>query len=318
MLELSLLRHFVAVAEAGSFTGAARDLQTSQPVITRSIQRLEDVVATRLVERTTRNLHLTPAGKALLLDARFLLGRANVAIENARRIGQGNHARLRIGICPTTESPELARGIADFRTIWPHVDLHLSSMGTAKLPAALRAGEVDAGIMQTDGLWPDGIVGRVVASYGLVVAVPAAWGYCDGQSVRLIDLKDRPWLMPERLKATVWHDSLMEMCRRAGFEPRIVGTVEDPLTARIMIASGIGATFFHDLGRRDWSGAIHLLHFADHQIPPPSQTAIAYAEGTSPVQITDLGGCIAGAIAALGYSRELPMTPAPNRARQRG
>jgi DNA-binding transcriptional LysR family regulator len=149
MLELSLLKHFAAVAQSRSFTGAARILQTSQPVISRSIQRLEDVVGTQLVERSTRSVELTAAGQALFRDAQFLLCRAAVATENARLIGQGDHARLRIGICPTTESPELARGIADFLEIWPHVDLRLSNIGSADLASALRAGS-RAG----SGRWP--------------------------------------------------------------------------------------------------------------------------------------------------------------------
>ena len=308
MLELSLLRHFVAVAQTGSFTGAARELRTSQPVISRSIQRLEDVVGTRLVNRSTRNVELTAAGEALLRDAQILLGRCAVALENARRIGQGKSARVRIGVCPTTESPEIAMAIARFRAIWPQVDLRLSSTGSIDLPGALRAGEIDVGIMQMNAVWPEGIVGRVIASYGLVVAVPAVWGIREDRPINLVDLKDRPWLMPSRQQAAIWHDALIEMCRRAGFEPRIAGTVEDPLTARLMIASGAGATFFHDHGRREWSaGAISLLHFSDPQIPPPSRTAFVHAEGTESPQIADLGECLFHAFAGTGTD---PATPA--------
>lgn len=304
MLELALLRHFVAVARNRSFTRAARELQASQPVISRSIQRLEDVVGTGLVLRSTRSVELTPAGEALLRDAQFLLGRAAVALENTRRIGQGISARVRIGICPTTESPELAKGLADFRARWPQVDLRLSSLGTNNLPEALRSGEIDAGIMQMDSPWPEGIVGRIIASYRLVVAVPAEWGFDECKPISLMDLKDRPWLMPTREQATSWHDALLEMCRRAGFEPRIVGTVEDPLTARLMIGSGAGATFFHDQGRRDWSSeAIDLLQFTDPQIPPPSRTAFVHVEGASSQQIADLGACLASGFASPGHEQ---------------
>jgi DNA-binding transcriptional LysR family regulator len=295
MLELSLLRHFVALAQTGSFSAAARKLQTSQPVISRSIQRLEDVVGTRLAERSTRSVELTPAGEALLRDATFLLGRAAVAMENARRIGQSAHGRIRIGICPTAESAEIARGIADFRNKWPSIDLRFSSVDSAALPASLRSCDVDIGIMQVDGLRQEGIVATIIASYGLVVAAPANWGLGEDTPISLIDLKDRPWLMPERQRAATWHDSLMEMCRHAGFEPKIVGTVDDPVSARMMIASGAGATFFHDNGRREGHGAIAYLRFTDPQITPLSRTAAAHAEGADSPQIADFIACVANA-----------------------
>lgn len=297
MLELTLLRHFVAAARARNFTKAAQELKTSQPVISRSIQRLEDIVGCALFLRSTRNVDLTPAGDTLLSDAQDLIGRADLALENARRIGLGNLGRLRIGVCPTTESPELAGGIAQFRALWPDIDLRLSSLGSAHLPDALRAGEVDVGIMQMDEFWPGGLNGQIIATYPLVVAAPATWDFDEARAIRLQELKDRPWLMPEREKAPLWYDALMEMCRRAGFEPQIVGTVEDPLTARLMIASGIGATFFHDHGRRDWSGAIRLLHFSDPQIPSPSRTAFVHAASARSPQIADLGTCLADAFA---------------------
>ena len=295
MLELSLLRHFVALARARSFTGAARELQASQPVISRSIQRLEDIVGTPLVERSTRSVKLTAAGEALLSDAEYLLGRAAVALENTRRIGQGNQSRIRVGICPSTESPELAHGIAAFRSEWPQVNLSFASIDGAALPDALRTSEVDVAIMQMDSMHLEGITAKIIATYGLAVAVPAIWGYDSDQTVSLIELKDRPWLMPQRQRAPAWHDSLIEMCRKAGFEPNIVGTVDDPLSARLMIASGAGATFFHDKGRRDWHEAIQLLQFTDRQIPPPSRTAAAHAEGANSPQIVTLIICLANA-----------------------
>jgi DNA-binding transcriptional LysR family regulator len=295
MLELSLLRHFLAVGRTCSFTRAARELHTSQPVITRSIQRLEDLVGTCLVERTTRSVLLTTAGRALLRDAEFLLDRAAVAMENTRRIGQGGHGRMRIGICPTTESHEIARGIAAFRAKWPDIELHFASIDSAEQPGALRASDIDVGIMQNDGLWQEGITGTVITTYGLVVAVPASWGYDEGTAIRLIDLKDRPWLMPDRQRAEVWHDSLMAMCSQAGFEPRIVGTVNDVVSARMLIASGAGATFFHDTGRRESHGAIAYLHFSDPQIPPPSRTAAACAAGANSPLIAEFIACMATA-----------------------
>jgi DNA-binding transcriptional LysR family regulator len=294
MLELSLLHHFIAVAHARSFTSAAKELATSQPVISRSIQRLEDIVGTTLIERSTRSLALTPAGEALLKDAIEIVGKAALATAKARTIGQGELARLRVGICPTAESAELSKGIGHFRLAWPKIELRFVVIASDQMPEALHSARVDIGIMQLEGLSFGGLKGKIIASHQLAVAVPAAWGYPD-RPIKLIDLKDRPWVMPERSKATLWYDSLLEMCHRAGFDPKIVGAVDDPLTARIMIGSGAGATFFHDKGRRNWDTDIQLLTFTDPQIPPPSRTAVVYAQGDPSSQIQGFIDIVAAA-----------------------
>src|SRR3989442_8931783 len=69
-MELRHLRYFVAVAEAGSLTGAAgRKLHTSQPSLSRQIRDLEDEVGAQLLRRSARGIELTPAGGGLLLHA---------------------------------------------------------------------------------------------------------------------------------------------------------------------------------------------------------------------------------------------------------
>jgi DNA-binding transcriptional LysR family regulator len=73
-VEMRLLRHFVAVAEELHFSRAAQRLFIAQQALSRDIQRLEDRVGVRLLERTTRRVGLTPAGELFLARAREMLG----------------------------------------------------------------------------------------------------------------------------------------------------------------------------------------------------------------------------------------------------
>lgn len=68
------MRVFVRVAEAGSFAGAARDLNMSPPAVTRAISSLEDLVGARLFTRTTRSVQLTEAGARYFEDCKRILG----------------------------------------------------------------------------------------------------------------------------------------------------------------------------------------------------------------------------------------------------
>lgn len=239
----------------------------------------------RLLERSTRNVSLTAAGTAFLDDALLILSRLAIATDNARRIGQGAFARLRVGICETTESRTIVNAISAFREEFPDVDFRLQAMMSNQQPDALRSSALDIGIMQSPGNQIAGLQWRVIAQYRLVLAVPASWGLPAGKPLRLIDLKDRPWLMPSEELAADWRNALIGLCRRAGFEPRIVGIVDDPVTARIMIASGIGATFVHDKGIANIPEGIQLLQFTDPQNLPPNETMVVWPTGSTGPQL---------------------------------
>ena len=86
-MELEQLGHFIAAAEAGSFSAAARSLYTSHSTICRSVSALEEELGVRLFERSSRDFRLTAAGEALLPQAQSLLDaaeRIKDCMKNAR------------------------------------------------------------------------------------------------------------------------------------------------------------------------------------------------------------------------------------------
>src|SRR5271154_7240003 len=85
-MELRQLRYFIAVAEEGSLTGAAkRRLHTAQPSLSRQMRDLEYQVGVPLMSRGARGAELTAAGKAFLDHARLALMQVDAAVEAARR-----------------------------------------------------------------------------------------------------------------------------------------------------------------------------------------------------------------------------------------
>ena len=184
MTRLTALSHFAAVARTASFTLAAKEVHASQSVVSRSVLRLEDEVGTSLFERSTRSVVLTPAGRALFADATQILDKMAVATDNARRIGQGEIAEIRIGICPTTETPRIVQGLGRFREQWPDVGLRLSAIMSNLQLDALRSSTIDVGIMQWDGSRLEKLEQRTLDRYAMAVAVPRAWGFKAGKPIR--------------------------------------------------------------------------------------------------------------------------------------
>src|SRR5260370_2987082 len=97
-MELRHLRYFVAVADAGSLTVAAgRKLHTSQPSLSRQIRDLEEEVGAQLLTRGARGIELTPAGRAFLDHAPFVLLQGEAAADAPPGIPQPTQPRFFIG-----------------------------------------------------------------------------------------------------------------------------------------------------------------------------------------------------------------------------
>lgn len=151
------LRHFVAVADCGTFTTAARRVHLSQPALTASIQRLEAELGARLFVRGRGGASLTAAGDALLPHARAALaaeadGRRAVAEVEGLRVG-----RVRVGAGATFCTYVLPPLLQRFRAQHPKLQLQLREGHTPELAAALVEGELDLAVLPEQGL-PGGLV----------------------------------------------------------------------------------------------------------------------------------------------------------------
>ena len=97
MFELSQLRCFVAVAEELHFSRAAERLNMTQPPLSRQIRLLEHHVGAQLLERNSRVVRLTAAGKAFLPEATQILRFSEQASLKAHRVAKGEQGALTIG-----------------------------------------------------------------------------------------------------------------------------------------------------------------------------------------------------------------------------
>ncbi|MHB1302247.1 MAG: LysR family transcriptional regulator [Acidiphilium sp.] len=124
MDQLTLLNTFVRVAERGSFSGVARDFNTSQPVISRQIAALEDQLGVRLIQRTTRRLSLTEDGHVYLEHARAVvdaMDAAKASVGTARKAATG---QVRLGV-PTSVGMYLAARLPEFFARHPGMSIDL-------------------------------------------------------------------------------------------------------------------------------------------------------------------------------------------------
>ncbi|WP_104202957.1 LysR family transcriptional regulator [Billgrantia saliphila] len=141
MLDLLLLRSFVAVIDEGSFTRAANRLHLTQPAISGHLRRLEAQVGKPLLRRTTRAFEVTPDGECLAAYARAILALNRDAMTQLSRSSyQGN---VRLGIAEDCVSPSLMRTLKSFVNDNPQVELGVRVGIPGDMVVAMKRGDVD-------------------------------------------------------------------------------------------------------------------------------------------------------------------------------
>src|SRR6201984_3699315 len=172
-MELRHLRYFVAVAETGSLTVAARRiLHTSQPSLSRQIRDLEDEVGAQLLTRSARGIELTPAGSIFLDHARSVLSRVEAAAEAARRVAHPSKPCFAMGFLTGHELTWMPAALQILRDELPNIDVMISSQYSPLLADGLSKGKIDAAFLRREKGVPE-LACRVLVKEPLMVILPS-------------------------------------------------------------------------------------------------------------------------------------------------
>ncbi|MBD8235846.1 LysR substrate-binding domain-containing protein [Pseudomonas fluorescens] len=147
-LEIDLLRCFVAVAECKSFTGAGARLHRTQSAISVRIQRLEQLLGHRLLDRTSRSVEVTPHGEKLQFYARRLLSLNDETV--SALCWPELSGNLRIGVAEYLTPHRLPMIVAELRESHPRILLEIKLALSGELLSALDEGLLDVVIAKRD------------------------------------------------------------------------------------------------------------------------------------------------------------------------
>jgi DNA-binding transcriptional LysR family regulator len=170
------IRTFVALADTGTASAAARELHLTQSAVTRRVQRLEHAVGARLVDRRHRPFALTPAGVRALESCRRVLGAAS-ELRDAGSVTPGSAGDLRLGVAHALTELVLVEPMDGLAQAWPNVRWQVSTGWSQDLLARLKSGALDAAcVLLPEGQpIPQGLAGNVLGSEEVVVVAPRAW-----------------------------------------------------------------------------------------------------------------------------------------------
>lgn len=239
MFDLVQLRCFVTVAEELHFGRAAARLNMTQPPLSRQIQVLEHIVDALLLERTSRSVRLTPAGRSFLPEAKRILKLAEGAAQMARRISLGKAGFLKIGFTASSSYSFLPDLVTRCRAQLPDADLSLKEMVSGDQFEALATGQIDAGFLRPPIARPELQYTRVAAE-PLLAAMPADHPLAKAESLTLKDFDGAPFVMYSPYESRYFYDLLTAQFSRAEVLPRYVQHLSQIHSILALVRAGLG------------------------------------------------------------------------------
>ena len=241
VLDTRRLRYFVAIAEAGSFSAAARHLAVAQPALSHHVKALEAEIGEPLFERVRHGVVLTEAGQVLLGHARGILdaiARAQGEFTRRRRAAMVSRRTVRLSVIPSF-SPSTAEIIAAAARELPGLDLYVTEALTLESHRMIEAGRLDLAVNLADERWPLGRPLVREAMYAVSMPNPGAKGGI-GNPVRLEDLCRARLVLPSSGEPD--RRLVERLARQAGLALDIAHEM-DGLVPRIQaVIAGLGTT----------------------------------------------------------------------------
>ncbi|MFG1710942.1 LysR family transcriptional regulator [Nonomuraea sp. M3C6] len=292
-MDTELLVSFLEVAQRLHFGHAAHHLGLTQPALSQQIRRLERQVGAALLERTSRQVRLTPAGAAFVIQAQRILVDVERAFAQCRSISAGGIGHIRIGSIGAALNSVTPDFVRHLQERLPGLTLQLTQLDTPPQLAALRAAELDLGVVRSAGP-ASGIQLEDLFSEPMMIALPSDHRLAEASILTGADLRDEQFILWPRTTSPLFHDQVLAYCQAEGFAPRTAMEGRDIESQLGLVSAGIGISpqpaSFANLGR---SG----VTFKPLRDPPVSTVQLAWLRAAPPPHLAD-------AIAAAHYATQ--------------
>lgn len=253
-MNINQLKYFVALAEELSFTRAARRLHISQPPLSKQIALLEEELAVRLFNRTSRRVELTEAGRIYLYEVKAILARLSRATARARSVEQGMEGIIEVGLSGSHFLGPVPQLIAHCNMLAPGIHLVLNEMRPSDQTQALLDRTIDISIgrsrtadslLKSFLLWEDPPVIAMLASHPLA----------ERPQLQMEDLVGQRLVLLER-DSSSFAASFHLLCMQVGIDLRRSQVVEEVPAQLYLVEAGLGIAVVPTSATRRVTGLI--------------------------------------------------------------
>jgi LysR family hydrogen peroxide-inducible transcriptional activator len=268
-MNLRALQYFVKLADLKHFSKAADACFVSQPTLSTQIRKLEDELGVQLVERSPKNIMLTPVGEDVAERARLVLRDIEQIRAVARRNGDPARGALRLGLFPTLAPYYLPHVVPSIRRQFPNLRLELAEEKTEDILRLLRQGLLDAALLALP-ISDDGLEIEVLFEEPFVLAVPVDHPLANRSDITLDDLDGLELLLLE--EGHCLREHALEVCALAGAHERVDFHATSMETLRQMVAAEVGVTLMPVMAVKPPIAQTVNMQISRFAEPPPSRT----------------------------------------------
>lgn len=239
-MDLRQIRYFVAVATTRNFTRAAEQMHIAQPPLSRQIQQLEDELGVQLLQRNSRPVRLTEAGRLFYEQALQVLHRVDQMKNAARQVGRNQRQLISIAYVASTLYGGLPMLVRMFRKRYPDTDVRLVDMGSIQQIQELKSGRIDLGFgrIRTN----DSSVARtVLREEKLVLAIaPGSVLATESSRIRLSALANQRLIVYPKDPRPSFADHVLGLLHDQGIQPAEIHEVRELQAALGLVAAEMG------------------------------------------------------------------------------
>ncbi len=195
------LKVFCTVAETKSFSKASEIIHLTQPAVSLLIQAIEEIYETKLFDRASNTVTLTPAGEVLYKYAKEILSlyaNAEKTIGEMTGLVKGS---ISIGASTTIANYLLPSVISDFRKTHPKIKVHLLVGNTKRIVEFLNAGSIDIGLVEGDVARQKMVVEKLVTDE-LTLIVPPLHSWAKKKNISIVEITKEPFIFREEGSGT--------------------------------------------------------------------------------------------------------------------
>jgi LysR family hydrogen peroxide-inducible transcriptional activator len=278
-INLRDLEYLVAVDEERHFHRAAERCFVSQPTLSGQLKKLESRLGVQLIERSTRQVVMTDAGRAVVVQARQVLTAAKGITEIAQTFHDPMAGELQLGLIPTVAPYLLPLIMPPIKKAFPHLKLWLHEQQTVRLLERLRNAELDLVVLALPVPATDGFAEIDLFREPFWMALPKSDSLAKRGEASLSDLNLREVMLLE--EGHCLREHALDVCVTAGAHEQSAFQATSLETLRHMVGEGMGITLMPELAvpkRRSKQDAVQYLPFGS---PPPSRRiGLIYRKGS--------------------------------------
>ncbi|MER1988010.1 MAG: LysR family transcriptional regulator [Solibacillus sp.] len=217
-MDIRQLEYFVEVAKQLSFTKAAATLHVSQPSISKAIQNFEAELGVPLFYRSSKQLELTDAGQAVLVNAQQVLASFHNLRSELTDLMNLQKGQIRIGIPPIVGAEFFSKLISHYKERYPYIEIQLTEVGTKRIRQYIEAGQLDIGLVCNTSTYEQLETIRFITD-PLQLIVHQDHPLAKKSAVELTDLQAESFIIYR--KDFILYDKIIEECSKNGFFPNI-------------------------------------------------------------------------------------------------